>query len=496
MPLTLSIIDAGDMSVASQLEPKIFSCEGGTIGRSHGDDWVLPDPQRYVSSRHAVIEYDNGDYYLLDTSTNGVFLNDDEAAVGRDRSVKLSSNDRIYIGEYEILVTLEADILEQNANHIQTDAADMGSIPHDLDPLDLFGGDTSSPQSLSRAESVNSLGADVMNHTPSLDEHFIPPGIETEKQVPDDWALTQMPAKSISPSDEQALSDSKEEVRRPSTSQIPTDWDQTSIVTPPPTTPVRKKVAVHQKRVNKNSARETPPAPAERPRPGGMAASKKRQAPQASQATAQKKPVPSKEYEKLLQTMGVDRETIPPELANVLPEIIGLMVRECVSGLIEVLMARTSMKSAFRVDQTMIRPVENNPLKFSVGVDEAIENMLLKNGRGYLPALDAVREGFNDIKAHQMATMAGMQGALQDVLRRFDPEILEQRFTVGPKGNILLSVYNKTKYWDRYKELYEDIAKEAMDNFQNLLGEGFMRAYEDQMRRMESADHNPKKRDS
>src|SRR5438105_8013594 len=52
----------------------VFATEGGTIGRVPGNDWVLPD--QFVSSRHAAIQYADGQFYVIDTSSsNGVFLN-------------------------------------------------------------------------------------------------------------------------------------------------------------------------------------------------------------------------------------------------------------------------------------------------------------------------------------------------------------------------------------------------------------------------------------
>src|ERR1700751_5174138 len=54
-----------------------FSVEGGTIGRSATNDWVLPDPQRYVSAHHARVQFLEGHFYLQDVSTNGVDVNDD-----------------------------------------------------------------------------------------------------------------------------------------------------------------------------------------------------------------------------------------------------------------------------------------------------------------------------------------------------------------------------------------------------------------------------------
>ena len=44
----------GDRSSAT------FSVDGGTIGRSADNDWVLPDPPRYVSAHHARVEFREG----------------------------------------------------------------------------------------------------------------------------------------------------------------------------------------------------------------------------------------------------------------------------------------------------------------------------------------------------------------------------------------------------------------------------------------------------
>ena len=57
----------------------VFGVEGGTIGRSADNDWVLPDPLRYVSAHHARVQFRDGHFYLQDVSTNGVFVNDDRS---------------------------------------------------------------------------------------------------------------------------------------------------------------------------------------------------------------------------------------------------------------------------------------------------------------------------------------------------------------------------------------------------------------------------------
>src|SRR4029077_8049835 len=87
-----------------------FSVEGGTIGRSTDNDWVLPDPQRYVSAHHARVQFREGHFYLQDVSTNGVYVNDDTEPLAKRGSAgyRLANGDVLRMGDYHILAALEA----------------------------------------------------------------------------------------------------------------------------------------------------------------------------------------------------------------------------------------------------------------------------------------------------------------------------------------------------------------------------------------------------
>ncbi len=86
-----------------------FVACGGTIGRALDNDWVLPDPKRFISSRHALIDFQAGTYYLVDTSRNGVFINGSDAAVGRGHPQRLFDGDTLRLGEYEVAIEVTAD---------------------------------------------------------------------------------------------------------------------------------------------------------------------------------------------------------------------------------------------------------------------------------------------------------------------------------------------------------------------------------------------------
>ena len=161
-------------------------------------------------------------------------------------------------------------------------------------------------------------------------------------------------------------------------------------------------------------------------------------------------------------------------------ELLGSILREVVQGLMEVLAARSQIKSEFRLSQTTIKPTDNNPLKFSLGVDDAMTAVLTKRGSGYMPPVEAFRESFDDIKAHQLAVLAGMRVALNGLLKRFDPLVLAERIEKEKGlGGVLAS--KKVRYWDAFSRLYQDIAAEAEDDFDGLFGREFARAYEEQI---------------
>lgn len=183
----------------------------------------------------------------------------------------------------------------------------------------------------------------------------------------------------------------------------------------------------------------------------------------------------------------MDRE-VPPEQVDEFMDLVGAIFRQVVQDLREVLMARASVKRGFRMELTMIQAAENNPLKFSAGgTEEAIDNLLFKHSKGYLSAIDAFKEGFQDIKDHQLAMMSGMQAAFNALLDRFDPDGFEaklgkagQKWSWGASGK-------KAECWDAYSERFREVRKQAEDDFQRIFGDEFTRAYEKQIKMLSSA---------
>ncbi len=106
MPLQLKITSEHRRLMAGDAERQ-FNETGGTIGRGLQSDWILPDNDRFVSSRHAAIDYKNGAYYVADISTNGLFVNDSDEPLGKGNPRRLFSGDRLRMGEFEMLVSID-----------------------------------------------------------------------------------------------------------------------------------------------------------------------------------------------------------------------------------------------------------------------------------------------------------------------------------------------------------------------------------------------------
>jgi FHA domain-containing protein len=179
----------------------------------------------------------------------------------------------------------------------------------------------------------------------------------------------------------------------------------------------------------------------------------------------------------------------PPEMLTPgLMERIGSMLRSATEGTLQLLLTRQEFKREVRAEVTMIAAQANNPLKFSPTVEVALAHLLGPGVRGFMPAEAAMRDAFNDLRAHQFGVMVGLRAALAHVIARFEPEELEKKISSKSALDALFAANRKAKLWDQFVALYGGIATEAEDDFHNLFGKAFLEAYEAQMARLKSDD--------
>lgn len=169
--------------------------------------------------------------------------------------------------------------------------------------------------------------------------------------------------------------------------------------------------------------------------------------------------------------------------------LLGQLIHESARGTVDLLVARAALKREVRAEATMIVAKENNPLKFSPSAEVALGHLLGPTVRGFIEPQRAMRDAFDDLRAHQLAFLAGMRAALEGLLQRFDPASLEGRLTQKSVLSSLLPAARKAQLWSVFQQEYQQIAGELADDFHQVFGREFLRAYEAQLDALAQQDH-------
>jgi type VI secretion system protein len=537
MSLLLKIISFKGQPFNASTEA-VFDRHGGTIGRADENTLVLPDTEKFVSRRHASISFENGHYLIKDSSLSGTYIDDQEPPLN-NAAQTLIDGTRLRIGEYEILASItqeqqtddfafgpdlfaspfEAVPAAKNPAYAPSPFAPADDIfnssSHGDPHLDTFLRDTGAapfPAHDALLHPDHDKGQPgfeglMQANISSIHDSFIPPAPagapQSGNDIPDDFnfeelfntgtdaqaddhswfqgfepeAVQDLPpvTAEAEPAPEQANSKLLEPDGPVSIDPVPVAADfsfqgfepetaqellpETGSMSdgaiskePEPDMPVLKDAVP----VAVASILEVPAAPV--------------------QVQAVNQTVASDAlFKAFLQGAGLEDKDLQAQAAPETMRRIGLMFRKLVEGTVAVLRSRAEFKSQFRVSMTTIKTTNNNPLKFAVTTEDALTH-LVKNGQGgFKDPVEAIDEGFNDIMSHQMAMQAGIQASLAQILRQFDPKLIEKQYEEG------LVLQKKSKCWDKYNSLYPRVVEQAMEDF---FGDAFAEAYEKQMKQL------------
>lgn len=536
MPAILSVISYKGASPTSAATAS-FDQTGGSLGRSPENQLVLPDPDRFVSRKHAELKFDNGTYHYSDLSAGGSYFVNRDVMLQNDTLV-LQDGDIVRVGEYELFIKLVPDTASltspfgRNASMTVPPSGPAFEAAPDLDSIfqGNAGGFDDAPAGQALGVPFNVAPTPLV--TPSTDSfvqqpdvapfhgHLTLPDIATaptaETSAGSDFDAEELmkwidspprnPASGWNPADEFAkhLDFDLPAAQGGSGGQSPVQPDPFASFDPPsppsvetlaplqadayPAAPEQPPIA-EPVALDEHPAFEPPERPILTELPPSPAVSAPREAPATAPPIVNPAPaspsppaMPSADASQLLTAFlrgagiqqtdwarSMDAESV---LANA-----GQLLRELVDGLMLVLRARAEMRSQWRVTHTVIQVKDNNPLKIMPTGDQALTSLLGGGPTGYLDAQPAVRGGYSDLINHQMAMTAGIQAALSDALRQFDPELLESQVKDSLLGQ------KKGKCWDEYSKNYRQLADDAVEN---IFGDRFAEVYEQQMRKLQA----------
>jgi type VI secretion system FHA domain protein len=481
-----------------------FEEAGGTIGRGEINTLVLPDPERFISRTHATISFQAGGYLITDTGTkNPVVVNG--RPLGSGSQARLSDGDQIKVGDYLLQVILSASSAPLAASSSAAAAA-----PSPFDPFaDLLAPpDRSAPRAapvIPPAPSRPAANAPLIPEyadplagirapEPSIDDLIGPKSSPPAELLPADF-LSEKPA--APPKGGGGTLDDLLDLFPRKPTQPPSVPDHGQEIFTPYTPPAARPEAA----VKPEPPAVKPSVPPVLPQPGAPGKPSVPAMPSvptmpSAPATPTTPPptqsvsvAPSGLLERELLRAFLQGAGIPAiQAKNLGPETmeaIGKLLREAVQGTLDLLRARGLTKSEMRADMTMIMAQDNNPLKFSPTVEAALGHLLAtQQVHGFMPPLRAMKDAYDDLRAHQLGFLAGMRAALEEVLARFAPQELGKRLTDQSMLDDLLPMNRKAKLWDIFLERHAAISSEAREDFNAAFGKAFRRAYDAQVRQL------------
>ena len=209
------------------------------------------------------------------------------------------------------------------------------------------------------------------------------------------------------------------------------------------------------------------PAPAPAPAPTAAPAAPAQAGPSADDAL----------WAAFLQASGVSADLVRTSPREAIAAAGGLL-RRLTSGLVVMLEARARAKAQLGAQSTTLELSGNNPLKFTRSPDKALAQLLSPPERGFMPAERAIEDSFQDLQAHQMATLAAMQGALRATVDRFSPDAIRKRAeTRGLLARIIPSARDAA-LWEAYQKEFEGVARGSDEAFLDVFAKAFKEAYE------------------
>lgn len=401
----------------------VFAVNGGTIGRSADNDWVLPDPLRYVSAHHARVQFRNGRFYLQDVSTNGVFVNDDAEPLSRrnPEGYPLRNGDMVRIGDYQVVAAVETDGEQPPSD---PGSSEVSAVPTTIHALHTYG----------RAAQTD-IGA-MLN----LDDLLVPESPTGEELLPVNaygQAVIQGPTRSAA--------------ARPRSAPN-ADPDEDSLARR-----VERLASAARKDISNGVHNATTPA----------------SGPQLFDVTTG--------LEVFCRGAGIDADKLSSEAQTRFLHLAGQLFREALLGFKELDRSRAGTRNRFRVEQPPQEADDPRPSLTRLTVDELLVDLFTKHESRRLDAVQWLREAVAEAKSHENATTQATRAAFVEFTGRLDPAELEARFERSARRT-KSKAPDKAQYWDLFTTFYRNIIEMPADHLPHTFVEAFAAAYRDLMK--------------
>jgi type VI secretion system protein len=427
--LRLKIVSDQRRSLAER-STAVFSVEGGTIGRSADNDWVLPDPARYVSAHHARVQFREGHFYLQDVSTNGVYVNDATEPLAKRGSsgYRLANGDMLRIGEYHIVAAVdvrppEEEPLAAVPTSIQVlrplkrrVERDIGA-PINLEDL-LLTSEESGP-----VLPVNAYGQTVDSGKVRALARTLDPLPPLRPAAPEAAPASSAP---IAPLGESVSSES---------------------------------ISQRMARLAEAVARE--------PKNGSSAVALEDL---------------RSGLDAFCRGAGIAAESLPADAHGRLLHLAGRLFRESFVGFKELERTRAETRNRYRIESPAPDEDDPRPSLANLTVEDLLVTLLVNHEGRRLDSVQWLRETIGEAKLHEQATAQATRAAFVEFLDRLDPAELEARFERAARRGKARTA-DKAQYWELFTTFYRNLIEMPADHLPHTFVEAFAAMYREVLRR-------------
>ena len=395
-----------------------FEDKGGSIGRVEENDWVLTDPNSYISGVHAHIICKHGSYFIKDESTNGTFLKNPYKKLPKGHPVKINASDVFIIGDHELQARYTNN--DYSEDDIIISSFEEADVSDDIIPNDdfLFSSETDSFISANNKEPED---ADIIDMIEDVDFPSVP---EEDDRLFEDISMADfVEVTDVEP--EEAKIQAKEELFE-------------EHVTIPSYTKEKVKSSPARKISTKSN--------------DGLAAS----------------------ISILESKLGLSINDLEQEERDALMTEIGDIINTTLDSLQNSLQIKDKTKQDLQLSTSHL-DVDNNPVKLGSAATKLLQSNEQSLGLGMMRVGDAITKSFNEIDSHCIALHNSSKNIINIAMSKFSPKNLEYRFeSTGALRGVLPK---QQLFWKAYTDMFHALNEHPEDGIE-MVREDFKKEYE------------------
>ena len=408
----------------------VFSVEGGTIGRSADNDWVLPDPSRYVSAHHARVQFREGHFYLQDVSTNGVYVNDETEPLAKRGSsgYRVANGDMLRMGEYHIVAAVDVRPPEEEP---------VAAVPTSIQVLRPI-----------KRGTERDIGAPI-----NLEDLLLP----SEESGP------VLPVNAYG----QSVDSGKVRALARTLDPLPPLRPSAPEPAPEPSAPIAPLgESVSAESISQRMARLAE-AVAREPKNGGS-------------------PVALEDLRSGLDAFcrgaGIAAEALPADAHGRLLHLAGRLFREAFVGFKELERTRAETRNRYRIEVAAPDEDDPRPSLANLTVEDLLVTLVVNHEGRRLDSVQWLRETVAEAKVHEQATAQATRAACVEFLDRLDPAELEARFERAARRGKARTA-DKAQYWALFTTFYRNLIEMPADHLPHTFVEAFAAMYREVLRK-------------